>query len=87
MRINETRKRSLLKAVSFRIIEIGVDTGLIYLVFSHLDAIAEFLHLSYLQTAFCLAVILELICLALHYFFERLWNRTDYGRDIVKEDK
>jgi len=84
-RINETKKRSLLKAVSLCFIEIGVDTGLIYLVFSHLDAIAEFLHLSYSQTAFGLAVILELICIALHYFFERLWNRTDLGRDIVRD--
>jgi len=86
LRIYETRGRSLLKAISFRLIEIGVDTGLIYLVFSHLDAIAEFLHLSYLQTAFGLAVTLELICLTLHYGFERLWNKINYGRYIV-EDK
>ena len=85
-KINETRKRSLYKAISFRFIEVGVDTGLIYLVFSHLDAIAELLHLSYLQTAFGLAVTLELICLTLHYGFERLWNKINYGRYIV-EDK
>ena len=71
-RINETRKRSLLKAVSFRIIEIALDT-LILSIFLEI-------HL-----ALGLAIALEGLCLLLHYGFERLWNRTDFGRDIVKE--
>lgn len=70
MRINETRKRSLFKAISFRIIEIALDT----------------LILSFFITpavAFGVAVSLEVLCLALHYAFERIWNKTDYGREIV----
>ena len=70
MKINETRKRSLLKAVSFRIIEIGLDT----------------LILSFFMTpaiAFGVAVAVEVMCLALHFIFERLWNKTDYGGEIV----
>ena len=52
-KINETRKRSLLKAVSFRIIEVGVDT----------------LILSFFITpiiAFSVAVAVEVTCLTLH---------------------
>ena len=69
MRVNETRKRSLLKAVSFRIIEIAVDT----LILSFFVAPTIALGLS---------VALELTCLTLHYFFERIFNHIDYGREI-----
>ena len=73
MRINETRKRSLLKAVSFRIIEIALDS----LILSWFVSI---------ELAVVLAVILEGLCLALHYGFERGWNRISYGRQIIKEE-
>ena len=70
MKINETRKRSLLKAVSFRIIEVGVDT----------------LILSFFITpviAFSVAVAVEVTCLTLHYIFERIFNRISYGREVL----
>ena len=70
MKVNETRKRSLLKVVSFRVIEIALDT----------------LILSFFVTpavAVGLAVSLEVLCLMLHYAFERIWNRVAYGREIV----
>jgi uncharacterized membrane protein len=86
VRINETKKRSLYKALSFRVIEIAVDTGAIYLVFNNIDRICAFLGISYLAAAFWLAVLLEAFCFGLHYCFERLWNRTDFGRH-TKEDK
>jgi uncharacterized membrane protein len=70
MRINETRKRSLLKAVSFRIIEIALDT--LILSFFITPAIA-----------FGVAVAVECMCLILHYIFERIFNRISYGREIV----
>lgn len=68
-KINETRKRSLLKAISFRILEIAIDTLI-------LSCFVE----VYLAAG--LAVVLEGICLALHYCFERVWNRVPYGREI-----
>ena len=71
-RINETRKRSLLKAVSFRVIEVALDT-LILSIFLEI------------RLALGLAIALECICLLLHYGVERLWNRTDFGRDIIRE--
>jgi uncharacterized membrane protein len=67
--IYETRKRSLLKAITFRIVEIALDTII----------------LSFFVTpeiALGLAVGLELTCFLLHFGFERLWNKTDYGRLI-----
>ena len=73
MRINETRKRSLLKAVSFRLLEIAIDTLILSVFVSP-------------KLALGLAVALECICLALHYIFERAWNRVSYGRHIIKED-
>jgi uncharacterized membrane protein len=72
LRVYETRKRSLLKAVSFRVIEVVVDT----------------LILSFFVTvpiAIGLAVVLEFICFLLHFLFERVWNKIDYGRVIKKK--
>ena len=73
MRVNETRKRSLLKAISFRILEVAIDAVILSIFVSP-------------QLAVTLAVILEGLCLALHFGFERVWNRIEYGRHIV-EDK
>jgi len=70
MKINETRKRSLLKAVSFRVIEIVVDALILSVFVSP-------------EVAIGLAVLLELLCLGLHYGCERIWNRIPYGRHIV----
>lgn len=67
--IHETRKRSLIKAVSFRIISISLDT-LILATFLELDR------------AFGLAVVLEGACFLAHYIFERGWNRVQWGRYI-----
>lgn len=67
--IHETRKRSLVKAVSYRIIEIVVDTFI-------LSFFVE------LNVAFTLAVVLEVMCLLLHYTFERFADRIQWGRYI-----
>jgi len=68
--INETRKRSLLKAISFRGLEIALDT-IILSIFVEL------------KTAIWLALLLEGLCLALHYGFERIWNKSQYGRHVI----
>ena len=72
MKVNETRVRSLLKAVSFRIIGVAVDTVILSVFVTPAIALG-------------LAVVLELTCFALHYCFERVWNRIDYGREEWKE--
>ena len=71
MKINETKKRSLLKATSHRVIEVGIDT-LILSFFVH-EAVA-----------FGLAIMLETLCWGAGYVVERVWNKTDYGREIVR---
>ena len=69
MKINETRRRSLLKGLTQRIIEIGVDT-----------VILSFFEKAH--TALALAIAIELLCWCSHYVNERLWNKSDYGREI-----
>ena len=70
MKINETKKRSLLKAISFRIVEITASS----LVLSHFVTAYE---------AIGLAVMLEGICFGLQYLGERIWNKIQWGREIV----
>ena len=73
MKIHETRARSLLKAVSFRIVEIAVDTLILsFFVDTHI--------------AVMLAIALEFVCFVLHYLFERVWNKTDFGRHIIDDN-
>jgi len=69
MKINETRRRSLLKAVSYRLLEITIDSLILsFFVEVHL--------------AIGLAITLEVICFILHYGFERVFNKINYGREI-----
>ena len=69
-KIHETRKRSLLKAVSVRIIGIALDAFILsYFVETHIEA-------------FSLALALEGVCLMSHYAVERGWNRISWGRYI-----
>jgi len=72
LKVYETKKRSLIKAVSFRVIEIAVDS----------------LILSFFVTpavAISLAVVIEGLCLSAHFIFERIWNKINYGRHIYEE--
>ena len=69
-KVYETKMRSILKATSFRIIEIAIDAFILsFFVETHI--------------AIGLSVALETTCLILHYTFERVWNTISYGRDVV----
>lgn len=72
LKVYETKKRSLLKAISFRAIEIAVDSLMLSLFVAPTIAIS-------------LAVALESICFLLHFAFERVWNKINYGRYVVRE--
>jgi len=72
MPINETKIRSLLKAASFRVIEIALDSAILSLFVE-------------IPVAVGLAIGLETICFSVHYIFERVWNRISYGRNIKEE--
>ena len=67
--IHETRMRSFLKGMSFKIFEAGVDT-LILMFFTKP------------YVAVSLAVVIELLCWVAHYINERVWNKINYGRII-----
>jgi uncharacterized membrane protein len=74
LKVYETRLRSIAKAGSFRLIEIAVDT----FILSHF--------VKNIGTAFGLSIAVELICLTVDFFFERVWNNVRWGRKIIKED-
>ena len=67
--IHETRKRSLTKALAFRIIEITVDSMILSFFVMPMIALG-------------LAVVIEFLCLLTHYAFERMWNRINFGRYV-----
>lgn len=71
LKVNETWKRSLLKALSFRVIEITATTLAL-----HFGLGEEWGH------ALGWAVCLETMCLLLHLGFERIWNKVQWGRQI-----
>jgi len=73
LKVYETKTRSLLKAISFRFIEIAVDTAILSFFVTPVIAVG-------------LAIALEGICLLLHFAFERGWNKINFGRHII-EDK
>ena len=72
LKVYETKRRSLLKALSFRVVEIAVDSLILSFFVTPVVAIG-------------LAIALEGICLVLHFVFERGWNKIDYGRHIHYE--
>lgn len=70
MKINETRKRSLLKAISFGAIEVVFEfCVLIWFVEIH--------------NAIWMVILFKSVCIGLDYLKERWWNKTDYGREIL----
>ncbi len=70
MFIYETKLRSILKALSFGIIEL----------------IVEILILSFfveIGVAIGLAVFFEVIYFIMRFLFERAWNKINFGRNVV----
>ena len=72
LKVYETKTRSLLKAISFRFIEIAVDTVILSFFVTPVVAVG-------------LAIALEVICFVLHFAFERGWNKINYGRHIYEK--
>jgi uncharacterized membrane protein len=58
-----------LKAVSFRVIEISVDSLILLIFVKPHEALG-------------LAILFESICFGLDYIKERVWNKSDYGREM-----
>lgn len=79
--IHETRKRSLVKATSFRIVAILLNVGIL-VVF--LDLILHIPNLK-VDRAFYLSFTLEGVCFVSYYIFERLFDRIQWGRYYTDE--
>lgn len=71
-KIDETKLRSFLKALSFRIVEIIIDTILLSYLGLHI-------HVSLLAS-----ILIELICFLLGFSWERVWNKIRWGRRIIR---
>lgn len=79
--VNETKKRSLLKAVTARIMEVIVDT-LLFEFFFGLLGLEGMLHIS-----LGIAISIEFLCFLTCYVNERAWNRIQWGRKIEIKKK
>lgn len=72
-KVNETPMRSFLKTMGFRVVEILLDTLL-------LQTINPEVHENLI-----IAIVIEGICWLLSFIWERLWNLTDFGREVKTE--
>jgi len=74
--VNETRKRSLAKAIFGRLIEIAIG-GTIF------GTILTVLGFQYAyEIGFGLNILEEGICFTVTFFTERVWNKIDWGREV-----
>ncbi len=70
----ESRKRSLVKSISWRIIATTITM------------LVAFIWLEEWTTSITLAITANGIKAALYYAHERGWNKIDFGRKKVRED-
>lgn len=82
-KVSETKTRSLLKAVTARVLEVFVDTLLLGTIYSFFG-----IHSPY-ELALGLSVLIEFLCAVATYINERLWNKIQWGREVedVYEDR
>ena len=73
-KVYETKSRSLLKVVSGRILEILVDTLLLNVFIQRVEL------------SLFLSVVVEGLCTLTHYINERLWNLSDFGRNVLSSN-
>jgi uncharacterized membrane protein len=76
MGVNETKGRSLLKVASFRILEVGIDTGILWVAVTYGQPLSPLKLLG-------ISAFVESCCMGIHYIFERIWNKINYGRVLV----
>jgi len=71
--VEEKRSRSLLKGITFKILEVGVNFFVLNLAFGEpLKSLS-------------IAVLLETNCFLLYYINERIWNKINLGRVVSKK--
>ena len=70
MILNEMRKRSIAKAITYRIICISMLSLVTYVVTRDIMEMAS------------IVVIFQSIQMIIYYFHERTWERVDWGRNL-----
>jgi len=73
--IGETKKRSLVKTIIYRVIIIIADFIFLYLITKQLTIAIGFMVISNLYTAIS------------YYFYERAWDHVRWGRTFIKVKK
>jgi len=76
-KVEDTRKRSLLKALTSNGLEVLVDTILF-------DRVLSSFGISILPLAFGLSVTVEFLCFVTNYLNDRAWNRIQWGRKVIE---
>ena len=69
--MNETRKRSIIKSISWRIICIVVSIIIAFILTNELDIAAT------------IGTVYNIVTMVLYYFHERIWNRIKWGGKLV----
>lgn len=77
-RVDETRKRSLAKAISGRIVEITIGTLVFGTIILIIFPSVENPYLAGLG----LNLIEEGLCFLITFFIERVWNKINWGRKV-----
>ncbi len=70
----ESRKRSLVKSISWRVIATAVTM------------LVSYIWLEDWTTSIFLAIMANGIKAVFYYAHERVWNKTDFGRKKARED-
>jgi len=79
-KVEDTRKRSLLKALTGNGLEVIFDTIIFGIVFVALGM--EVSHA--VGVGLGLSILTEILCFITNYFNDRAWNRTQFGRKIIE---
>ena len=78
-RVEESKKRSILKSLTASCSEIFFDV----ILFSFLLQLLGIPHLESIGMGLGISLMDEAICCLTFYFNERVWNRLQFGRRIV----
>lgn len=79
-KVEDSRKRSIMKALTANLLEVIFDTIVMGIIFSFLGLPTEEAFLS----GGGLAVLTQVICFFTQYVADRIWNKTQWGRKIVE---
>jgi len=78
MEIHESKRRTFIIEAIQKIVEVAIDTPVLILGYKVLCPMTAI-------RALTLAIVVELVCFASHYFVRRLADRVQAGRFVVSK--